>query len=88
MKHTKGPWFFLPGNRVCTEKGTTIAILQHVWSDPEETKANAKLIAAAPELLEALTDLVYMAEHFPNELSKDHYSVKAAQAIINKAIGD
>jgi len=63
MKHTKGPWEVwiiagtgLPG--IVAHNGPTVAEVTK-WtsagnSNPEVMQANARLIAAAPELLEAL----------------------------------
>lgn len=62
-KHTEGTWKTGP----CTEgievfvRGTAIARCPKSFSDEEfnkEVEANAKLIAAAPELLEALVGLI------------------------------
>ena len=66
-KHTLGPWkilkeppkpwkddpsgyglFITPRNRL-----PTLAYITHVYNFPNEMEANAKLIAAAPDLLEA-----------------------------------
>lgn len=52
-------------------------------------KANARLIAAAPELLEALEWLVALApdpEHAPDEVTREH--VIKANVVIAKAKGD
>ena len=58
--HTQGPWF---------ASGRYIGTFNHksaigecrsasgCWSDDEPASANARLIAAAPELLEALMEL-------------------------------
>jgi len=60
----------------------------HFWRDmkDEEAKANARLIAAAPELLEALIDVSNQARHsdydWPVELSR------AVSAAITKATGE
>ncbi len=55
-KHTPGPWDV-------ESDGTSVAMANQVcvvapspdWADNDTTKANARLIAAAPELLEALS---------------------------------
>lgn len=72
-KHTRGPWE-TDRNNVHTGQ---IATIHHclnndwveVWSenwpiDEAEQEANARLIAAAPDLLEALTKAVRETEHF------------------------
>jgi hypothetical protein len=58
-KHTDGPWTVErrldEGYRVCVagNMGEPIADVDE-WYDAEQTEANARLLAAAPELLEAL----------------------------------
>ncbi len=95
MQHTPGPWVASPAIR----SGFTIDAKCDPWlivstSDEEgryggiETEANARLIAAAPDLLEALRTLVSMAESFPSELHKDHPDVIEALAAIAKATGE
>jgi hypothetical protein len=56
-KHTPGPWVF--GNRrwVYGPNDECVAVVGDGFRETDS--ANAKLIAAAPELLEALSDLVY-----------------------------
>ncbi len=57
MKHTKGPWGIhtscgnLEIHPIGDEDG--VEIIADIESDGEEQQANAHLIAAAPELLEA-----------------------------------
>ena len=61
QEHTAGPWFFSPEHRpnhygcnIAAETGENIATVHNGENDNKETIANARLIAAAPELLEAL----------------------------------
>lgn len=61
-KHTPGPWNFqnaTPDECAAVETRAkpyaTIAVMHH--GDPMESSANARLIAAAPELLAALENL-------------------------------
>lgn len=65
MKHTRGPWRFStePQPNGCpivgNSRGLMVAVLAHSInydSQREEALANARLIAAAPELLEALEE--------------------------------
>lgn len=59
-KHTPAPWRTL-GNWAVVTKTKTIADLYKSNADCDELdeiEANARLIAAAPDLLEALKDLV------------------------------
>lgn len=51
----------------------------------EEARANARLIAAAPELLEALTDCV---EHMHWTQPQGEAALKKAKAAIAKATGE
>ncbi len=65
MKHTPGPWFYIKGDEwshsVATQHGELPDGSQSYWTvasinkqrEPEH-EANAQLIAAAPELLQAL----------------------------------
>ena len=55
-KHTKGPWRaeIGPINSLIHTKDKSIACTYTANTTPEEAEANARLIAAAPELLEAL----------------------------------
>lgn len=104
MKHTKGPWHYNtdtvdidnksigvhrpgePCKRIfVTHDGTRTGIKQ--------SSADAKLIAAAPEMLEALSiiinNLYAMQPEFSSELDKASYKAckDAAHAAINKAKG-
>ena len=61
--HTPGPWQYLPGDE--DEETCGLIVGKTAWvcdfvSDPIE--ANARLIAAAPDLLEALKEMVEIAE--------------------------
>lgn len=101
-KHTKGPW-----HRNIRADGKYPVIFagrnQHValatqQEDSEETEANIDLIAAAPELLEALELLLPLANaylHILNEtqgyedpgLKLTLKQIKIANEAINKAKG-
>ena len=93
-KHTPGPWKYAPhlcsdGYRVFVpheadnDQHDAIADLE-TWQTPEQTEANARLIAAAPDLLQAVKLLqvrVFMAEGSENE------EYRMATAAIQKAEG-
>lgn len=88
-KHTPGPWRISSGcdRWVVQEKGGCIACVEQ---DRKFGEANARLIAAAPELLEALTSLLDASQR-----NQEHYSEEAhdiaesrARAAIKKATGE
>lgn len=95
-KHTKGPWQYhsrLSGSenhrgfRVYGPgaSGWTIAELMPVDEDGIEGEANAKLIAAAPSLLEALQ---LIASTHPMDAALDpQRAVRVAREAIAKATG-
>lgn len=78
-KHTPGPWRYDYAPGYCGEllaaNGTTLA---EFVTEPSE--ANARLIAAAPDLLEALIDIA--------EKSTDAGAIECARAAIAKATGE
>ena len=90
-KHTQGPWAIHSqgaGFEVESGHGDIVAQAQQVYGDRrhEVRRANAKLIAAAPELLaalEAITDL-----YDTDEGCRSLPEYKAARAAIAKAKGE
>lgn len=87
-KHSSGPWS-IDGSDIRDANGELISCA-YAMNMPdgtlkrtETTFANASLIAAAPELLEALrSSLVYIAQ----EGTDEEYAI--ANAAIDKATGD
>lgn len=63
-KHTPGPWDVDEGDKSTIYELDAANPIAEVFSDrsAEENEANARLIAAAPELLDALTALLDEAE--------------------------
>ena len=68
MEHTKGPWevdelksgnLFIQGN---SRDYTVAQVLKNHYVDDEIHKANAKLIAASPDMLEALEGMLQAYE--------------------------
>lgn len=57
--HTPGPWHLLPQNSLCIEAPSGNVALCNL---ARESIADARLIAAAPELLAALSELVATKE--------------------------
>lgn len=94
FKGTPGPWE-VDRNNVHTGQIATIhhcigndwvEIWSPNWPDSEETQeANANLIAAAPDLLEALQNMVTAYEY---EASIDNPALLAARSAISKALGE
>ena len=103
MKHTPGPWEFVPkltasenhkGFFVRTEKATrngkwAIAEVQPGDEEGKMGAANAALIAAAPEMLDALRKAVVMLAgacmHSPELEPRETYEV--VSAAIDRATG-
>lgn len=105
MKHTPGPWMHGNSDKpvslmaVCfgagTAGGTVVRFAESGDISFDETMANARLIAAAPDLLAALLEL---SQHFTGEWVNDprsqseiddHYveAQAIARAAIAKATG-
>lgn len=93
-KHTPGPWETLTFSQ--HELQTDFAMVKigkraHMVGYSDEDKANARLIAAAPDLLEALQEFVRTMDSLPES---DETSLRVwdmyqmAQAAIKKAGGD
>jgi hypothetical protein len=93
-QHTKGPWV---ENRRYIEKDDDL-ICEMFGEDISERDANARLIAAAPDLLDALKDAyalavghatTYQFQHELGELHPTHQeSLDKARAAIAKATGE
>ena len=96
-KHTPGPWRLNENNNWKTNPfsvtvrkfgvhGTTIAnIPTRMTVPPQEQQANARLIAAAPDLLEALQTLPQGPLYTDDEIN---LWVEKASAAIDKATGE
>ena len=89
--HTPGPWTFngrtVRGPHPKDPEGRTRIVAEAIWDRGtyvDDAEANARLIAAAPELLEALEALVLdeSKEYIPTRLWD------AARAAIAKAKGE
>lgn len=91
VKHTPGLWFVRPDERksgqfyIDSESGIFVAeTIGGLFGDEE--LSNARLIAAAPELLEALADIVSELKPFMGQGRMDE-TINAARAAIAKATG-
>lgn len=93
FKGTKGPWRvsekvgdFIHIRHDNNEKGAMSLNLAHItarasWS--KEAEANARLISAAPDLLEALQDALHAYDKH-----SEHSQWDFARAAISKALGE
>lgn len=103
-EYTKGPWEYrpamnyigyavfpqgtLPSLAACERYTDNMTI--NCFNFPGSTEANARLIAAAPELLEALQTLVDDCIHASGSMDYNYgkFDLKAAEAAILKATGN
>lgn len=85
MKHTTGPWTTAEGPTYCAIRtdGRVIADMRLVGL--HYNKADAALIAAAPDLLEALQRLMDAPSHGTHQAMSR--ACEAARAAIAKATG-
>jgi len=95
--HTPGPWAVTKGSpRKVTANGVLIcnAVLRNsattkqnaAGKGEEKAKANARLIAAAPELLEALEVIAPMLDYLPHPHCVS--AINSVRAAITAATGD
>lgn len=91
FKGTTGPWY-RSGKTVyaLNEQGFNrfSALVQGAHTSDEELEAIARLIAAAPDLLESLTNLVGLAKLGAASLDKYHAALSDAEAALAKARGE
>ena len=91
MTHTKGPWRaeLTADERhgeIWAENGQKITVLDCRYGEIGEPEANARLIAAAPELLEALDALLWAAAE--KTLKQKEEVWEQARRAIAKANGE
>lgn len=92
MRHTPGPWIVNPDTfgtgkypaeglsvRGCNSEGVNMIAFLWTTSVEEEQSANANLIAAAPDLLEALLCMLHPLRKGPEAVDKAIAAVKKAQ---------
>ena len=90
QKHTPGPWYSADDDHCHIRRDSDDAVIAEVFEDdghcdpvhcrPLPSRANARLIAAAPDLLEALQYLCEVSHTDPRGFD-------AARAAIAKATG-
>lgn len=91
MSHTPGPWEVVEADEIYVVHAGSYTIA--TMGDPkslmahEEKLANARLIAAAPELLDALKDMVEMAKQHWHSESSAPWPVPVALNVIAKVEG-
>lgn len=85
-KHTLGPWRItkaqLDSGYVCRmveEIRSEGGLVANVLTEEEEGRANARLIAAAPDLLAALEDLLAYGQR-PEVMAEVHKAIAKAKA--------
>jgi hypothetical protein len=88
MKHTPGPWRVNKHNpfRVAAGHNLAIADTSELAAEPEECHANARLIAAAPELLHCLKVILDHADG--DEMLEAQLHLDFVRAAIAKAEGE
>lgn len=95
-KFSKGPWRLFPPSVDpdkqwhVTDAGDTMVIRCFGFNCDPNDKAcehNARLVSAAPELLEALHNLLADTQHSKHKCDDPDCPVEAARAVIAKAIG-
>ena len=86
MTHTPGPWSSF-GIYVTTEAGDTLARAEYSHCSLPEARANARVMAAAPDLLEALKALRDGAYGNPSMPEENARIDAMADAAIAKAEG-
>lgn len=86
MKHTPGPWFTEVGTARVLSDDARATIICEVTGAPNNpaTIADARLIAAAPDLIAAALECVEM-ENEPRFL---YGAIKSLKAAISKATGE
>jgi len=91
-KHTPGPWKVRENGglmkAVEANKDWLVYACGRDYMGREELEANARLIAAAPELLEALQEILSTMRKPPSGSGGFHeFDIKAAERAIAKATG-
>lgn len=91
-RFTPGPWVLRPqGSEIEVKHGIYTIGMVHNYNSPQEAnEANARLIAAAPELLEALQDALAWIDAVPKDIqlpTMPGFDRDNVDGIIHKALG-
>jgi len=86
-QHTPGPWAASPYMNITSRNGTVAKTEQMPGNDEAERKANAHLIAAAPDLLSALREMMSVFQDHEQYDEESAEVVSIARAAIAKAEG-
>ena len=83
--HTAGNWHAHDGQIYPEQTGKTLALIPYFDKGNEEMQANARIIAAAPDMMEALnetlTALKAIAADYPEDTYWNEVIQKAEEAI-------
>lgn len=86
LNHTKGSWDLTTGITDYTISGVSVQVAivnKDTAINPEEARANAKLIAAAPDMLEVLQESLVQLERFAKILPDSAKFDMMAQSLDN-----
>jgi len=86
MKHTAGPWIYAENGSVYADNYRKTVIHINGFGASAEDVANARLIAAAPELLEALRRLDSAIEPIRRNLWNNFPALSEAWVVARAAI--
>jgi hypothetical protein len=81
MKHTKGPWHYLPLSGEITALDDRYIVADVGNNQSQERMANAHIIAAAPELLESIKELVQCLGNWVEIADKEDWRDYDGEAI-------
>jgi hypothetical protein len=84
--HTTGDWYAKDGQIVAQDTGKTLAVIPYYHEEDEEQTANANLMAAAPSLLKALTELMAAEGGEAGDNSDQKQAWRQAEQAIQQAI--
>lgn len=93
-KHTPGPWYGKDGQIYPESTGNTLALISYFDEENQQHKANQRLIAAAPELLQMVCDLKKCIERLTaddvSQFDRDRESewIGEAHELLHKASPD